>query len=101
MEIKDTSLWVVLSLEPENHSVPFPLFTQQGGFISWCICRPWLLCLGFQHHRGFSVCEISYPWNESWKPDINEPRPCLGREWRSLFYFGIFFLGLSAFLAAV
>lgn len=40
-------------------------------------CRPRLLGLGLQHHWGFSVCRNVSPWNRSWKPDINEPRPGL------------------------
>lgn len=61
---------------------------------------PGLLCLGFQHHWGFSVCKIFSLWNESWKPDINEPRPSLSLEWSVLFCFGIFCLGLGVFLTS-
>lgn len=41
---------------------------------------PGLLCLGFQYHWEFSVCKNFSPWNISWKPDMNEPRPSLSLE---------------------
>lgn len=85
-ELQNTSIWVVFFQPPFPAGVwesfsSFSLFhaMKQVSFPG-ASADSGLLCLGFQHRWGFSVCKIFSPWDKSWKPDISEPRPSLSLE---------------------